>query len=798
MMITEILRERILILDGAMGTELIRRTGKKFDFPEILNVESPELIESIHRDYIEAGADIIETNTFGGNRIKLDEFGAGHRVKDLNVSAVKIAREAAGSREIFVAGSMGPIGKLIQPLGELTEHDVYEVYKEQAVALAEGGADLILIETQIDILEAKIALRAAKENTDLPVAVSISYPMEGGLTVTGSDPEVASITFSSTDVDIFGLNCGGHPIEFVDFIKKILRHSNKPLIVYANAGIPEKHGEKVVYPLGPNEYLQYPIKFYELGANIIGGCCGTTPEHIKLISRALKGRKPLSRPNIKPFFRISSRNSALFIGKDLTFKIIGENINPYGKKRLNNELKEGKLNLAREYARKQESAGAHALDINLGRRGEKDPVFYSNAIRTLQSVTKLPLFIDNSNPDAIEASLKIYAGKPVLNSVNGETHEILFPIAKKYGASLVLLAMDKRGIPEAAEDRVKIIETLIKKALDAGFTMNDLIADPVVLTISTSQEAVKTTIKTIEMLSDMGIATTIGLSNLSYGLPARKFLNRAFLPVAVWHGLDSAILNPLDEEMKNLISAIDALTGRDPGMRIYIDRYGKQVELKIKEKEQPALTPEEKLFNSVVEGERVNTIKLTEQLIKSGMNAFDVLNRILIPAMQKVGELYEKRIYFLPQLILSAEAMEGAARILEKHLKLDGKASKKAKIVMATVKGDLHDIGKNIVALVLRNYGYEVIDLGKNVDAETIVETARKEKADFIGLSALMTTTMDGMKDVIDLKNELYPDVKVIIGGAAVNEQFAKEIGADAYGRDAIDTVRKIEELMKK
>ena len=797
-MIKEILKERILILDGAMGTELIRRTGQKFDFPEILNVESPELIEGIHRDYIEAGADIIETNTFGANRIKLQEFGAGHRVRELNIAAVKIARMAAESRNVFIAGSMGPIGKLIQPLGELTEDEVYEIYREQAVALAEGGADLLLIETQIDILEAKIAARAAKENTDLPIAVSISYPMEGGLTVTGSDPEVASVTFSSTDVDIFGLNCGGHPREFIDFIKKILKHSTKPLIVYANAGIPEKRGDKIIYPLGPDEYLQYPMKFFELGANIIGGCCGTTPEHIKLISDALKGKKPVKRPHIETFFRASSRNSTVFIGKNLTFKIIGENINPYGKKNLNNELKEGKLNLAREYARKQEMSGAHALDINLGRRGEKDPAFYSDAIRTLQNVSRLPLFIDNANPEAIEASFKLYGGKPVLNSVNGETWRELLPLARKYGAALVLLAMDSKGIPETAKDRVKIIDTLVGKALDSGFTMNDLIADPVVLTISTSQEAVKTTIRTIEMLSEMGIATTLGLSNLSYGLPARKFLNRAFLPIAVWHGLDSAILNPLDQEIQNLILAANALTGRDPGMKIYIERYGKQIDLRIKEEEKPALTPEEELFNSVVEGERPTTIKLTEQLIKSGMNAFDVLNKILIPAMQKVGELYEKRIYFLPQLILSAEAMEGAAKILEKYLTLDGKASKKAKIVMATVKGDLHDIGKNIVALVLRNYGYDVIDLGKNVDARTIVETALREKADIIGLSALMTTTMDGMKDVVDLKNELYSEAKVIIGGAAVNQQFAEEIGADAYGRDAIDTVKKVEELMKK
>ena len=795
-MILEELKKRVLILDGAMGTELIRRTGRKFDFPELLNVENSELVEKIHRDYIDAGADIIETNTFGGNRIKLREFGAEDRLEELNIAAVEVAKRARGSRKVYIAGSIGPIGKLIKPLGELDEDEVYEVYKEQAKALEKGGADLILIETQIDILEAKIGAIAAKENTSLPVAVSISYPMEGGLTVTGSDPEIAAITFASLDVDIFGLNCGGHPREFVEFIKKIKKHSTKPIIVYANAGIPEKHGDRVVYPLGPDEYLQYPLEFYELGANIIGGCCGTTPEHIRLIANALKNRPPRRREEIENYFRATSRNRPIFIGKGLPFKVIGENINPYGKKKLNEELKAGKLNLAREYAREQEHAGAHALDVNLGRRGEKDAPFYSNAIRVLQNTTRLPLFIDNANPEAIERAFKLYAGKPVLNSVNGETYKDLMPIGRRFGASLVLLAMDKDGIPDTVEGRMKIIENLVEKALDFGYSLNDLIADPVVLTISTSQEALRVTLETIKLLSERGIPTTIGLSNLSYGLPARKFLNRAFLPIAVWHGLDSAILNPLDREMMNLIKATDALTGRDVGMKFYIEQFGKQIDLQVVEEKKEARSPEEELFNAVVEGERDKTVRLTKQLLESGRGAFEILNEILIPAMRKVGELYEKKIYFLPQLILSAEAMEGAAKVLENYLKLDGKASKKAKIVMATVKGDLHDIGKNIVALVLRNYGYNVIDLGKNVDASTIVETAKRENADFIGLSALMTTTMDGMKDVIDLKNEIYPRAKVFIGGAAVNQEFADEIGADAYCRDAIDTVRKIEEMI--
>ncbi len=807
MKILDEIKKRVLILDGAMGTEIMKRLGSAdFGCPELLNIEKRDLIKEIHKSYIEAGADIIETNTFGGNRLKLDEYGLGDRIRELNIAAIEIAREAIreSGRDIFIAGSVGPLGKLISPLGELDENTVFKTYYEQIKALSDGGVDLILIETQIDIAEAKIALRAAKESSSIPVAVSVSYPLEGGLTLTGSSPSITAATFNSTEADIFGINCGGHPKEFVNFVAEIRKYWKKPMIVYANAGIPEKINGKVVFPMSPDEYIKYVDVFYENGVNIVGGCCGTTPEHIKKIADKYKGKEPEKVKGKKGNITvITSRNSIFEAGSDLPFKIIGENINPFGKKKLLKELKEEKLEIVRRLARKQEEAGAHALDINFGRTGDKKPLFYADAIKQIQQVTKLPLLIDNNKKESIEAALKVYSGKPFINSITGDpsSFENLFPLTKRYGAGAILLALDEKGIPEKAEDRVKIIEFLYKKALDYGLTEEDILVDPIVLTISTSQKNGEETIKAIKKIKEMGLNTVIGLSNFSFGLPVRAVLNRTFLANAIFSGLDSAILNPLETEILNIIRASDAITGRDKGLVNYVNYYrGMEINVEDKEEkdEKRGKTKEERLFQAVIEGEKEETKKLTEELIEEGRAPLDVLEEILSPALKKVGELYEQKIYFLPQLILSAEAMESASEIIEKNLKVEGKAKKKAKIVIATVKGDLHDIGKNIVALVLRNYGYDVIDLGKNVPSKEIVETALKEKAEFIGLSALMTTTMEEMGVVISLKNKIIPDTKVFIGGAAVSPSFAREIGADAYCKDAMDTVKKVEKFLEK
>ncbi len=803
MNILEEIKKRVLILDGAMGTEIMKRTGNSdIGCPELLNIENKELIMTIHTSYIEAGADIIETNSFGANRIKLKDYGFENRVEEFNIRSVDIVKEAIkkSGKNVFIAGSIGPIGKLISPLGELSEQEVYDNYYEQVKALSKGGVDFILIETQIDILEAKIGLRAAKDASKLPVAISISYPIEPNLTLTGTTPSIAAATFNSTNADIFGINCGGHPKDFIGFVKEIKKYSDKPLIVYANAGIPEKKDGKVVFPMKPEEYINYVDSFYEAGVNIVGGCCGTNPEHIRIIAKKYRGRAPKHTKRENNNTILTSRNKIFEAGTELNFKIIGENINPFGKKKLLKELKEEKLNIVRNLARKQEEAGADALDINFGRTGDKKPEFYADAIRQIQGISQLPLLIDNNKIPSIELALRVYGGKPFINSITGdpESYEKLFPLAVKYGAGAILLALNEKGIPETAEERVKIIENLYKKAIDYGFKNEDIIVDPIVLTISTSQKNGEETIKAIKMIKSMGLNTVIGLSNFSFGLPGRALLNRTFLANAIFNGLDSAILNPLDKEMINIIKASDAISGRDKGLSNFVSIF-RDIEMEIEDKreeQKKELSEKEKLYNSIIEGEKEIARKLTLKLIQEGNEPLKVLEEILSPALKKVGDYYEKKIYFLPQLILSAEAMEEASSIIEKELKLNSQAEKKLKIVIATVKGDLHDIGKNIVALVLRNYGYDVIDLGKNTPAEQIIETAIKKNADIIGLSALMTTTMEEMGKIVKMRNEKAPDKKIIIGGAAVSPSFAREIGADSYGKDAMDTIKKIEQLM--
>jgi 5-methyltetrahydrofolate--homocysteine methyltransferase len=801
MTLNERLKQEVLILDGAMGTELLRRTGQTFDFPENLNIEQEKTIVDIHHAYIQAGADIIETNTFGANRIKLAEHNASDRVAQLNKAGLQAAKKARGKKNVFIAGSMGPVGKLIRPLGDAEEESVHTAYSEQARILEEGGADLLLIETQIDILEAKIALRAASETTSLPIALCLSFPLEGGRTVTGSDAETAAITFSSAAPDFLGINCGGNPEEFEALIKRFQAHNTKPLFVYANAGLPEKRGNLIVYPLGPEAYAKYAQKFHALGANVIGGCCGTTPDHIRALSDRLKGKKPLRAPDIQPCFRASSRYVPLTIGSSLPFKIIGENINPFGRKKLQQELEQKKLDQVREMARTQEKAGADALDINLGQVGEQDPEFYATAIRQIQNITKLPLFLDNSSPDALGQALKTYAGKAVINSINGkpESYETLFPLAKKFGAGVVLLALDESGIPENAKDRYRVIEDLCTRALDAGLSKQDILADPVVLTIATSQNLFRETLKTIEMIKSLGIPTLCGLSNFSFGLPQRGLLNACFLCMTMERGLDSAITNPLDEYLMAVQKGCDAIIGRDKSMRAFIQLFGKKFDTQTGAKpQQESLPPEKELYNAVLEGEKGKAVYFTKTLMRRKEKGFEILQKILTPALRQAGSLYQKKTYFLPQLVMSAEAMEAATKVLENTFTLEEKADKKLKIVLATVRGDLHDIGKNIVSLVLRNYGYAVRDLGKNVEAETILRAAKDEEADLIGLSALMSSTMEEMRKVVQLRDKKSPHTKIIIGGAAVSPGFAKEIGADAYGKDAMDAIQKIQTLTGK
>jgi len=798
MKITDVLKKQVLILDGAMGTEIMRRGITNIAFFEILNLENSKLIEEIHQSYITAGADIIETNTFGANRIKLSSFNRSHLVKDVNRAGAQLARKASGS-SCFVAGSMGPLGKFIKPLGELSVEEAYNSYKEQAKALEEGGADFLLIETQIDILEAKTALRAAKENTSLPVAVSMSFT-EDGRTVSGTDPKTAVVILNAAGADIIGTNCGKSPDEFKDFISIMRKGTDKPIIVYPNAGLPERIDEKLVYPASPEVMVEYAETFYNLGADVIGGCCGNTPEHIGLIAKRIKGKKPVFFSTSDKFFEIASRVKTMKAGAGLPFLIVGENINPFGRKRLSKEIKDGKIEYVKKLSIAQVENGANAIDINIGKRGEKEPAFYKKVVETVQNVVNVPIFLDVSNPASILDALSIYPGKTVINSVNGtgESLNALLPLAKRYGAGIVILALDDRGIPDNAEERLKIIERVYKKAVECGLSEKDIIVDPIVLTISAKPDSALETLKAVKMVKEsLGLATILGISNISFGLPARPLLNKTFLAMAVSCGLDAAILNPEEKDMKDTALAINAITGRDKNLKRYIEEF-KGLNINVYAEEEKPVSDKKALYRAVKRGMEKEAYSLTKKLIEQGNKPMDILNNILVPTLKEVGELYEKRIYFLPQLLTASRAAQDATELIRKNLKSADADVRKGKILLATVKGDFHDIGKNIVASVLKSYRYEVVDIGKDKSYEDILEKAQKEKVDIIGLSALMTTTMDEMEYTVKRIKKEHPEFKTIIGGAAVNRKFAEDIGADAYCRDAIETVRGVEKLMRR
>jgi len=794
------LSEKVLILDGAIGTEIMKRSLSGFDYLERLNLSKPDLIRDIHKTYIDAGADIISTNTFGANRIKLNEYKAGDKVEALNVSAAELALKARGRQPVFIAGSMGPVGKLTVPLGDLSEDNVSRAYAEQAQALEKGGVDFLLIETQIDLLEARLALSAAVETTALPVALSFSFPMENKLTVTGSSPEITAIAFSGERPMILGINCGGHPESFEDLIIQIRLHNKKPLMVYANAGIPEnKHG-RLHYSLSPESYASHAETFHQLGAAIIGGCCGTTPAHIRAVSHRLKGKALNPPPPLNSRFRACGRSTSFILGGTSPLAIVGENINPFGRSRLRAELEAGKLDLVRDSARKQKKAGAAALDINLGQPGEKEPDFFAAAVRELQTAVQIPLFFDNSNPETLESACRSYPGRAVINSANGrpESYESIFPLANKHGAGVVMLAMDENGVAETADEKVRILTDLREKAFEFGLSPDDLLADPAILTLSSSQKSAFQTLLAIERLHEHGFYTIIGLSNLSFGLPHRPLLHASFISMAAARGLDAVILNPLDTNLMDAVRGADAITGRDSNLSAYLTSYGhKSKSIAMKQANAAALPPEKQLFQAIVEGEKIRAGELTQQMLDSGREGLEILESILSPALRQVGSYYEQKLFFLPQLILAAEAMEEASALLQKSPLIAVHSRKQKTVVMATVRGDLHDIGKNIVSLVLRNFGFRVIDLGKDVDAEKILSQARDENADFIGLSALMTTTMEQMSEVISLRNRQAPHIKILVGGAAVTASYARRIGADIYGKDAMDTINEISRTLK-
>ena len=795
----KLLEERILVFDGAMGTMLQARGLKTDECPEIYNLFHKDIILDIHRHYVDTGCDIIQTNTFGANKIKLSQYGLANSAAEINQCAVEIGRKAGNGR-CLLAGDIGPVGKLLYPFGELSFDETYEAFYEQAKVLIQEGVDLINIETMSDIHEAKIAVMAVKAAGDIPTICSITYN-QNLRTLMGTDPESAVTILEALGVDVIGTNCGFGPDLMVEVLQRTYQLSNAYLIAQPNAGLPRLVGGQAVYDLSPDTMGDFVEPLIHAGANIIGGCCGTTPEHIKRIAAAVKGVKPLPREK-KDFSKLASGAKTVIIGENLTTKVIGECINPTARKYLIQAVKEDNMNVIVDEAIKQVESGAHIIDVNMGMKlseiseGER----IEKAILAIQGTVRKPLSIDTIDLEAMEAGLKVYRGKPLLNSTNGEDGflDAVIDLALKYGAAILGLTLDGKGIPEKAEERYKIAEKIVNRALEKGMKKQDIFIDGLTLTAGAQQKWVLETLKTIRHVKEkLGVRTILGVSNVSHGLPNREKLNSSFLAMALEAGLDIPIMNPYHENMWTVIQSADVLTGKDPQAANYIKIAQNSMEEDKKNlvlSESMEESPEQKLAEAIKTGDKGQITGLIEKLKTSGTAAMDIINKCVIPALEVVGELYEKHIFFLPQLLLAAEAAQKTFDELKEDLQKSGQETI-GTIVLSTVKGDIHDIGKNIVSIMLQNHGFQVIDLGKDVHSELIIRTAVEKKADIIGLSALMTTTMQEMKKIKDYLKQMNIPIPVLIGGAVVTQDYADEIGA-YYAEDAVDAVKQAKKII--
>jgi len=792
----KLLKDNILIFDGAMGT-MMQKYGLTTGCPEEYNINNPEAIRKIHSDYVDAGCDIIQTNTFGANRIKLAEYGLQSSVQKINSAAVKIARQAAG-KDVFVAGDIGPIGKLMYPLGDLTFDDVYEVFYEQAMVLIDSGVDMINIETISDIQEARAAVIAVKDAGDVPIICTLTFNKDMR-TLTGSDPETVATVLEALGVDIIGVNCGFGPDMMVEIVARMNSISDCYIIAQPNAGLPRYEDGETYYDLLPGTMASYVESLVKSGANIIGGCCGTTPEHMKVIKSVSINCRPVEK-EAKSFTKLASTTKTLIIKGDLPTRVIGECINPTAKKYLAAAIKENNMSLLCDEAIKQVQSNASIIDVNVGVNLTQESIVMRNAVYEIQRVIDAPLSIDTVNFEAMEEGLKACGGKPLINSTNGEEKHLdkVLSLAKRYGAAILGLTLDEKGIPKKAEERFLIAERIVNRALEYGLKREDIFIDTLVLTAGAQQEYALETIKTIELVKkELGVKTVLGISNISHGLPNRAILNSTFLAMALNAGLDMPIMNPYIDKMWEVIRSADVLTGKDLNAKVFVESFSEEDK---KEEKKPENKNEEKaldkLTRAIITGDKKSVASLIKDLQDEGNTALELINNCVIPALEEVGEKFEKQIYFLPQLLLSAEAAKVAFKQLSNELK-NSTSGDVGTVVIATVKGDIHDIGKNIVSIMLQNHGFNVIDLGKDVDCEVIIDTAIRENADIIGLSALMTTTMNEMKKVTEVLKSKGMAIPVLVGGAVVNEEFAKTIGA-YYSTDAISAVKKAKMILNK
>ena len=808
----ELVKKGPVLLDGATGTNLQKAGMPVGVCPEQWSLENSEVLIDLQKRYVEAGTDILFAPTFTASRIKLKEYGLEDHLEEMNRKLVALSKEAAKGTNALVAGDLTMTGEQLYPLGDLMFEDLVDVYKEQAKIIADAGADLFVVETMMSLQECRAAVLAIREVCDLPVMVSLTYN-EDGRTLYGTDPVTAVVVMQSLGADAVGMNCSTGPEAMLEPIAKMAEYAAIPLLAKPNAGMPELIDGQTVFNVEPEEFAEVGKKLVEEGAAIIGGCCGTTPEHIRALKEAVKGI-PVKAPLQTKRRMLTSERKSVEITLDGRFMVIGERINPTGKKKLQAELKEGSLNLVRTMALEQEENGASILDINMGMNGIDEKEMMLRTIYEVTSTVDCPLCIDSSHVDIIEAALRIYPGRALINSISleKEKFEKLLPIAKKYGAMFILLPLSDEGLPKDSAEKHGIIRTIMDEAVRIGMAKEDIIVDGLVATIGANPNAALECFETFSYCkNELELPTACGLSNISFGLPERTYVNTAFLTMAIANGLTMAIANPSQELLMNAAFASDMLLNKKESDIRYIERMNFLSEKyagmeRVMVQKTPAGTSAaggetrkestgSGVFQAVLKGNKEHVLEEVKKMLDGGAKPDEIINEHLIAAINEVGELFDKKKYFLPQLISSANTMKLAIEYLEPMLERSNTEAM-ATIVVATVEGDIHDIGKNLVVLMLKNYGYHVIDLGKDVPADVIVDTAMNEGAKVIGLSALMTTTMMRMKDVVELAKEKGCTAKIVIGGAAITESFSDEIGADGYSKDAAECVKLVERLL--
>lgn len=782
-MFKELLEKEFVILDGGMGTMLQKSGMAMGETPEVLGITNPELLINIHRQYINAGADIVYANTFGANRYKLEH--CEQSVEEIIQTAVANARKACEGTNSYVALDIGPIGQLLEPTGYLSFEEAYDIFKEQI--LAGRDADVIVFETMTDLMEVKAGVLAAKENSDLPIICTMTFE-ENKRTFTGCSISSMALTLEGLGVDAVGINCSLGPKELLPVVKELSEWTTLPIVVKPNAGLPDPVTNQ--YNVTPEEFASYMEEMIPYGVKILGGCCGTNPDYIAALCKMLEGKKYIKQnPDMQP--AVCSSTNTVVINQP---RIIGERINPTGKKLFKEALLNNDMDYILNQAIEQVNGGADILDVNVGLPGIDEKAMMIRTVKELQGITDLPLQIDTTIPEVLEAALRVYNGKPIVNSVNGEEQSLntVLPLVKKYGAAVVGLTLDENGISKSAGERFAIAKKIMERAMEYGIPKRDIFIDCLTLTASAEQECVMETLRALKRVKEeLGLKTVLGVSNISFGLPNRELINHNFLTMALTHGLDLPIINPNVASMTDAVRAYKLLTAIDKDSMEYIAAYNAAKQPAQGDKNVPVQNnvSQMSLAFAVEAGLKSEAGKITEELLKTE-NAMDIINTMLIPALDKTGDEFEKGKIFLPQLILSAQAAQAAFDTIKKSMKSTQETSvSKGSIVIATVKGDIHDIGKNIVKVLLENYGYHVVDLGKDVEYQAVVDAVKQYDARLVGLSALMTTTLVSMDKTIQLIRENHLDCKIMVGGAVLTPEYAAQIGADFYVKDAKESI---------